>query len=115
MIFSTDALERSLAFVDSLEDRMMTSTTARLATVQRAIETLTLQLSGDQQVREQAIRDRIATLQEQLAAVRSGQFQVPTEAEAAKGIREVHQLATSLRSDFRRVEDSFQAADRTLR
>ena len=32
-----------------------------------------------------------------------------------KGIREVYNLATSLRADFRRVEDSWREADRALR
>ncbi|MEN1342134.1 DUF3375 family protein, partial [Pseudomonas aeruginosa] len=31
------------------------------------------------------------------------------------GIREVYNLATSLRADFRRVEDSWREADRALR
>ncbi len=35
-IMATDALQRALRFLDSLEDQAMTSTASRLATVQRA-------------------------------------------------------------------------------
>jgi hypothetical protein len=35
--------------------------------------------------------------------------------EAVESIREVYTLASSLRADFRRVEDSWRQADRQLR
>ena len=39
-VLATDALQRSLQFLDWIEDNTMTSTASRLATVQRAIEDL---------------------------------------------------------------------------
>ena len=42
-VLATDALQRSLQFLDLIEDNTMTSTASRLATVQRAIETLEAQ------------------------------------------------------------------------
>lgn len=115
LLFSTDALERSLSFLNALEDRSMTSTASRLATVQQAIESLEIRLSADQQTREESLLGRIASLQNELEAVHSGTFHVLSGAKAEEGIREVYSLATSLRSDFRRVEDSFREADRKLR
>lgn len=50
-----------------------------------------------------------------MAAVEQGQFVVLQGPEAAERIREVYALATSLRADFRRVEDSWREADRQLR
>ena len=50
-IMATDALQRALRFLASLEDQAMTSTASRLATVQRAIETLEAQLSRSQSAR----------------------------------------------------------------
>lgn len=114
-LLATDALQRSLQFLDSLQDQPMTSTASRLATVQREIENLEAQLSHSQTARENSLKQRIAAMQEELAAVQSGDFEVLSGAQAVEGIREVYQLAVSLRADFRRVEDSYREADRALR
>jgi hypothetical protein len=114
-LLATDALQRSFHFLDSLQDQPMTSTASRLATVQREIENLEAQLSHSQSGRENSLKQRIAAMQEELAAVQLGEFEVLSGAQAAEGIREVYQLAVSLRADFRRVEDSYREADRALR
>lgn len=114
-LLATDALQRALLFLDSLEDQAMTSTASRLATVQRAIENLEAQLSHSQTGREQTLKARIDSLSEELEKVRVGDFEVLDGPLAEEGIREVYQLATTLQSDFRRVEDSYREADRALR
>lgn len=114
-IMATDPLQRALRFLDSLEDQAMTSTASRLATVQRAIESLDSQLSQNQSTRAQALRARIEILEEELERVEAGKFEVLSGRAAEEGIQEVYQLAISLRDDFRRVEDSYREADRTLR
>ena len=114
-LLATDALQRCFQFIESLEDQTMTSTASRLATVQRAIESLSAGLSGDQEERAVLLEQRIAKLQDELDNVRQGNFEVLTGSRAAEEIREVYQLAISLRNDFRRVEDSFRLADRRLR
>ncbi|QDT27855.1 hypothetical protein Enr10x_31900 [Gimesia panareensis] len=114
-LLMTDALQRSFLFLDSLEDETMTSTASRLATVQRAIEDLDAQLSHSQSSREKSLKMRIASLEKELAAVQAGEFEVLEGSQAQEGIREVYQLAVSLRADFRRVEDSYREADRSLR
>jgi hypothetical protein len=114
-ILATDAFQRALLFLSSLEDQTMTSTASRLATVQRAIELLETQLSRSQTDRERAIQARIEMLTEELKAVQAGDFDVLDGKKAEEGIREVYQLAMSLQADFRRVEDSYREADRQLR
>ncbi|MEM1227890.1 MAG: DUF3375 domain-containing protein [Planctomycetota bacterium] len=114
-LLATDALQRCFFFLESLEDQTMTSTASRLTTVQRAIESLETQLSSDPDSRAAMIETRIANLQSEFAAVRRGDFEVLSGSRAEEGIREVYQLAVSLRADFRRVEDSFRQADRELR
>ncbi|TWU64546.1 DUF3375 family protein [Crateriforma conspicua] len=114
-LLATDALQKACDFVDALSDETMTSTASRLATVQRAIEELQSKLSSSKSGREHILRERIANLQEQLKDVQSGRFEVLRGKPAEEGIREVYQLAISLRADFRRVEDSYREADRTLR
>jgi hypothetical protein len=114
-ILATDALQRTFQFLESLEDRAMTSTASRLATVQRAIESLEAQLTSNQDRREKSLVEKIRLLEAELEAVRAGDFEPLSGAKAEEGIREVYQLATSLRADFRRVEDSYREADRTLR
>ncbi|MCD0459999.1 DUF3375 family protein [Roseiconus lacunae] len=114
-LLATDALQKACDFVDSLSDDTMTSTASRLATVQRAIEELQSKLSSSKSGRERILRERIEHLQKQLEEVKSGSFEVLRGKPAEEGIREVYQLAISLRADFRRVEDSYREADRKLR
>lgn len=114
-IMATDALQRALAFLEDLKDRGMTSTASRLATVQREIESLEARLSSNQAIRSRLIREKITQLEDELAAVERGEFEVLVGESAEEGIREVYQLAISLRADFRRVEDSYREADLALR
>jgi hypothetical protein len=114
-VLATDALQRSLQFLDLIEDNAMTSTASRLATVQRAIESLETQLNRSQEDREKFLTAKIDALRKELNAVRSGDFEVLDGLQAEEGIREIYQLAISLHADFRRVEDSYRAADRVLR
>lgn len=114
-LLATDALQRSLQFLDLLEVQTMTSTASRLATVQLAIENLEAQLSSSQTGRAQSLKSRIEALTKELEAVKVGNFQVLDGHAAEEGIREIYQLAISLQADFRRVEDSYREADRALR
>jgi len=114
-IHETDALKTALHFVAQLDHRMMTSTASRLAVVQREIDNLATALNPDPQARSAHLERRIAELQQQLADVHEGRIATLSKEQAIEGIREVYTLATSLRADFRRVEDSWREADRTLR
>lgn len=93
----------------------MTSTASRLATVQREIALVAMGLSEDASAREQTLKAQIRELEEELARVQAGDFQVLEGPPAHEAVREVYDLAMSLRADFRRVEDSFREADRVLR
>ncbi len=115
-VFETDALKTALRFVEQLDNRlMMTSTASRLAVVQREIDNLAMALDPNAQNRAEHLQRRIQELQQQLKEVQAGRLELLTEAQAIEGVREVYTLATSLRADFRRVEDSWREADRTLR
>ena len=114
-IHETDALKTALRFVARLDQRVMTSTASRLALVQREIGNLVTALDPNPHSRAEHIERQIADLQQQLEDVRAGRLPLLSEAQAVEGIREVYGLASSLRADFRRVEDSWRAADRTLR
>ncbi len=71
---ATDALQHALAFAAGLRQRIMTSTTSRLATVQREAEALALNPDGE--ARAAALERRIEALQAELADVRAGRVQV---------------------------------------
>lgn len=115
-IYATDALEKAMDFVDGLDQqRLMTSTASRLSVVQREIENLDVNLNPDAQLRAEHIRHKIDALQADLARVEGGDVEVLDASRAIEGIREVYNLAQGLRADFRRVEDSYRAADRSLR
>jgi hypothetical protein len=114
-LMATDALQQVMRFADGLNDRIMTSTASRLATVQREIENLETRLNPNAQSRAAHIKRKIKALQEELAQVETGHFEVLEGFQAEEGVREVYNLAISLRADFRRVEDSYREADRRLR
>ncbi len=114
-VFETDALKTGLRFVAQLDGRMMTSTASRLAVVQREIDNLAAALDPNPQSRADHLQRRIADLQQQLDDVQAGRAVVLSTEQAVEGIREIYALATSLRADFRRVEDSWRNADRALR
>jgi hypothetical protein len=114
-MLATDPLQRALRFLNSLEDQSMTSTASRLATVQRAIETLEMQLTHNQEARASALKAQIKLLQDELASVEEGNFEVLSGRQAEEGVKEVYQLAISLRADFQRVQDSYREADLVLR
>lgn len=114
-LYATDALQNALGFVESLEGRIMTSTASRLSVVQREIENLEVGLNPSPASRIASLRRRIQGLERELADAEAGKVPVLDEAQAIEGIREVYSLATSLRADFRRVEDSWREADRELR
>ena len=114
-VHETDALKTAMRFVTQLDHRMMSSTASRLAVVQREIDNLAAALNPNPTSRAEHLERRIADLQEQLTDVQAGRITMLTEDQAVEGIREVYALATSLRADFRRVEDSWREADRALR
>lgn len=93
----------------------MTSTASRLSVVQREIENLETSLNPSPVGRMASLRRRIQDLEHELAQAEVGHINVLDEAQAVEGIREIYNLASSLRADFRRVEDSWREADRALR
>ena len=114
-LLATDALETALQFAAGLDRRLMTSTASRLAIVQREIENLEANLNPDPRQRADHIRRKITTLQRELEQVQKGDVKTLPEQQAMEAIREVFNLSTSLRNDFRRVEDSYREADQRLR
>ncbi|BBI50049.1 hypothetical protein HORIV_24700 [Vreelandella olivaria] len=114
-LYATDALSAAIQFIDSLDNRIMTSTASRLSVVQREIENLEVGLNPNPESRKASIRRKIQQLESELADAEAGHVPVLAEAEAVERIREVFNLATGLRADFRRVEDSWREADRQLR
>ena len=114
-LYMTDAFATARQFVESLNDRIMTSTASRLSVVQREIENLEVSLNPNPENRIAALERQIHQLQDELARARAGDIPVLNHDAAVERIREVYGLATGLRADFRRVEDSWRDADRALR
>jgi hypothetical protein len=111
----TDALQQVFRFLDRLEDRIMSSTASRLATVQHQIAEVAARLDPDPEVRATRIRGQIAELEAELAAVAAGDVAVLEGDSATEAIQDVYSLTMSLREDFGRVEDSYRRADQELR
>ena len=114
-LYATDALEGALRFVDALDNRIMTSTASRLSMVQREIESVEASLNPDARSRTEHLRRQIQDLERQVAEVEAGRVEVLDEHEGVERIRDIFNLAMSLRADFRRVEDSWRDTDRALR
>ncbi len=115
-IFATDALQRVFHFIGGVaEQRFMTTTASRLATVQREIKNLAVNLSNDVKTKRQFIKAEIQQLQLQLAKLDMGEVEPLNAHEAIENIQSLYSLAMSLKDDFRRVEDAYRQADRDLR
>ncbi len=114
-IYATDALSAAIQFIESLDNRIMTSTASRLSVVQREIENLEVALNPNQTSRIASIKNRIKALEQELADAEEGNVPVLNEQDAVERVLELYGLATGLRADFRRVEDSWREADRRLR
>lgn len=114
-IYATDALQAAIAFVEGLDNRIMTSTASRLSVVQREIERLVSGLNPDAGQRIKSLERRIGELQHELLAAQAGDVPVLDAADATERIREIYALTIGLRADFRRVEDSWREADKALR
>lgn len=114
-IYATDALSSAIQFVESLDNRIMTSTASRLLVVQREIEDLEVSLNPHPASRKDAIRRKIKELEAELSDAEAGNIPVLSQYDAIERIRDVYGLASGLRADFRRVEDSWREADRLLR
>lgn len=115
ILFATDALQATFRFLETIEQRVMTTTASRLATVQQKIEALQANLNPDRKSRAAYIQSKITELEQELERVRQGDFEVLEGERAVEEIRELYSLAMSLRADFQRVEDSYREADRSLR
>ncbi|WP_246856726.1 DUF3375 domain-containing protein [Brenneria corticis] len=114
-IFATDALETALNFTANLQNRLMTSTASRLMIVQREIENLETHLNPDPEKRAALLKKQIIRLEKELKETLKGDIPMLSENQAVESIREIYNLASGLRADFRRVEDSWRQADRQLR
>jgi hypothetical protein len=114
-LYATDALEEALRFAAGLGNRIMTSTASRLSVVQREIENLESSLNPDPVSRAAHTRRKIKALELELADAQAGKISALNEEEAVERIREIFALASGLRADFRRVEDSWREEDRRLR
>ena len=114
-IYETDALRSAMHFVESLDNRIMTSTASRLSVVQQQIEQLETGMNPDPASRVASIKRRIRQLELELTDAEAGNIPVLSESQAIEAVREVFALATGLSADFRRVEDSWREADMQLR
>lgn len=114
-IYETDAMRSAMHFIESLDNRIMTSTASRLSVVQQQIEQLETGMNPDPASRVASIKRKIRQLEYELTDAEAGNIPVLSEAQAIEAIREVFALATGLSADFRRVEDSWREADMQLR
>jgi hypothetical protein len=65
-------LSSAIQFIDSLDNRMMTSTASRLSVVQREIENLEVGLNPNPESRKASIRRKIQQLESELADAEAG-------------------------------------------
>ncbi len=114
-LIATDALQQAFRFLDRLEDRIMSSTASRLATVQQQIAEVSSRLNPEPEVRAARIRAQIAELEAELERVEQGELEVLDGRDAVEAIQDVYSLAMSLHDDFGRVEDSYRHAGQELR
>lgn len=102
-------------FVESLDNRLIISMASCLPTIQQEVENSETGLNFNSANRVATLCRRIAELERELQEAEVGHIEALETYQVVEHIREILSLASSLRTDLRRVEDSWRKVDRALR
>lgn len=112
---ATPALEKAYAWLGSLQVRPFVGTESRLQTVVELLRQIVHGAEADPQTRLAELHRRRAGLDEEIAAVEAGEFEVLDPTALRERYQQFGGAARELLADFREVEDNFRALDRSAR
>ena len=112
---ATPAVEKALAWVESLRKRSFVGTESRLNTVFELLRQMAYGAETDPDVRLGELRRRRAQLDAEIRRVDAGDFAVLDASSQRDRYQQLATTARELLADFREVEANFRVLDRDLR
>ncbi|GAA3678486.1 DUF3375 domain-containing protein [Lentzea roselyniae] len=112
---ATSAVEKALAWVETLHARSFVGTESRLNTVFELLRQMVFGAETDPEVRLAELRRRRHEIDVEIARVERGDFAVLDSPAQKDRYQQFAAIARELLADFREVEANFRALDRDLR
>lgn len=112
---ATPAVEKALAWVESLRARSFVGTESRLSTVFELLRQIVFGTETDPDVRLAELRRRRDEIDAEIARVECGSIAVLEASAQRDRYQQLTATARELLADFREVEANFRALDRELR
>lgn len=112
---ATSAVEKALAWVDSLRARSFVGTESRLNTIFELLRQMAYGAETDPDVRLAELHRRRSEIDRDINRVAGGDFAVLDDSAQRDRYQQFAATASELLADFREVEANFRGLDRTLR
>jgi hypothetical protein len=112
---ATPAVEKALAWVDSLRERSFVGTESRLNTIFELLRQMAYGAETDPDVRLAELRRRRSEIDVEINRVAGGDFAVLDDSAQRDRYQQFAATARELLADFREVEANFRGLDRELR
>ncbi|MCF8570896.1 DUF3375 domain-containing protein [Gordonia sp. HY002] len=112
---ATPAVERAVAWLQSLRERDFVGTESRLNTVFDLLRQIVYGTNTDPQVRLAELRRRRAEIDAEIDAVERGEVSVLDATRRRDRYQQFGEVSRALLSDFREVEANFRGLDRQMR
>ena len=112
---ATPAIEKAVAFLESMRARAFVGTESRLSTLFELLRQMVFGAESDPQVRLTELCRRRQELDEEIARAESGSVPVLDPSAQRDRYQQFTATARELLSDFREVESNFRGLDRSLR
>lgn len=112
---ATVAVEKSLSWIASIQERSFVGTESRLNIVFELLRQLAFGAETDPDVRLAELQRRRALIDEEIAQVSAGHVEVMNATAQRDRYQQFSETARGLLADFREVEGNFRLLDRELR
>ncbi len=112
---ATPSFEKAYAWLGTLQARSFVGTESRLQTVVDLLRQIVHGAETDPDARLAELRRRRAAIDEQIAAVESGEVDVLDPTALRERYQQFAATARELLADFRQVEENFRSLDRSAR
>lgn len=112
---ATPAVEKAIAFLESMRARTFVGTESRLTTLFELLRQMVFGAEADPEVRLAELHRRRAELEAEIAQAESGSVPVLDPSAQRDRYQQFTATARELLADFREVESNFRTLDRSLR
>lgn len=111
----TPATEKAIEWLATLEQKQFIGTESRLKTIFDLLHQMARGTETDPAVRIEELEKRRVEIENEIARVREGEFDLMDATQIKERFHQVEQTARTLLSDFRQVEQNFRDLDHRVR